>query len=143
MTRVSKFKLQQKEIQEINEHFLYLLSSLRNSQEIENFLEEFLSREEKMMLAKRLVLVMMIQREYSPSVIKSTLHVSYETVRNYSNQTALKSSQFKKIIDKLINRQQSKEFWQKVDKILKPVDLALRSRTNMKARAKLVSGDWS
>ncbi|MDO8487082.1 MAG: Trp family transcriptional regulator [Candidatus Curtissbacteria bacterium] len=143
MTRVSHFKLQQKRLKAINDHLLYLISKLENSKEVENFLEEFLTREEKTMLAKRLVVIMMIEKGYTPSKIQSTLNVSYETVRTYTNQLNLKNSLFKKTIERLIKRQKAKEFWKKVDKILAPVDLAMRSGRDMKARAKLYSGDWT
>lgn len=143
MTRVSRFKLQENKLKEINDHFLYLITTLENSKEVENFFEEFLTKEEKTMLAKRLVLLMMIQKGYSPSKIQSTLNVSYESVRTYTNQLATKNNLFKKTIERLVKRQKAKEFFLKVDKILAPIELALRSGTNMKARAKLYSGDWT
>lgn len=143
MTRVSHFKLQQNKLKEINNHLLYLIATLENSKEVENFLEEFLTKEERTMLAKRLVVIMMIEKGYTPSKIQSTLNVSYETVRTYTNQLNLKNSLFKKTVERLIKRQKAKEFWERVDKILAPIDLAMRSGRDMKARAKLHSGDWT
>lgn len=142
MPRVSKFKLHKERVREITNRFSFLISSLRNSGEIENFLNEFLTKEEKIMLTKRLVLLMMLKRNYSPSVIQSALNVSYETVRNYSNQLPIKNSKFQKTIERLVVKEKTKEFFQKLDKLLKPLDLMLRSKTDMKARAKFASGDW-
>lgn len=142
MTRVSKHKLKENKLQELTEHFTFLVASLQSNKEIENFLIEFLTKEEKMMLSKRLVLLMMIKKGYSSDVIQSALHVSYETVRSYTIQSSLKNDLFSKTIERLVKRQKAQEFWEKVDKILAPIDLALRSGTDMKARAKLYSGDW-
>ncbi len=143
MTRISKYKLPQEKIEEIRNHFSHLVASLTNAKEIESFLDEFLTQEERLMLAKRLVLLMMIKRGYSPSLIQSVLHVSYESVRTYTNQLVNKSKLFQETIAALIKREKAKEFWAKVEKLLKPIDLALRSKNDMKARAKFASGDWS
>lgn len=143
MTRISKYKLRQKDLEVLTDHFSYLISSLTDSTEIENFFTEFFTKEEKIMLAKRLVLFMMLKKDYPPSVIQSALHISYETVRTYSMQLSSKNDLFQKTIDKLIKREKSKEFWSKIEKLLKPLNLALRAKTDMKARAKLASGDWS
>lgn len=142
MTRISKFRLHDNQLEEITKHFSYLISSLNKSTEIENFLNNSLTREEKIMLTKRLVLFMMIKRNYPPHVIQSALHVSYETVRTYTDKLPAKNSLFHSIIGKLIKREQSKELWEKVDKLLKPIELFLRSQTDMKARARFASGDW-
>lgn len=143
MPRVSRSKLHKEKLEEITKHFSFLISSLRDSKEIENFLDEFLTQEEKIMLTKRLVLLMMLQRNYPPPVIQSVLHISYETVRIYQNQLPLKTDLFRKTIERLVTREKAKEFFRKLDKFLKPFDLALRAKTDMKARAKFASGDWS
>lgn len=143
MTRISKSRLRDNQLEEITEHFFYLISSLSKSTEIENFLNNFLTKEEKIMLTKRLVLFMMIKRNYPPHIIQNALHVSYETVRSYNDKLPMKDSLFQAIIEKLVRREKSKELWRKVDKLLKPIDLFLRAKTDMKARAKFASGDWS
>jgi len=140
MPRASKFRIQTEKLQEITEHFSFLISSLSNSAEIENFLNNFLTSEEKPMLTKRLVLFMMIKRGYPPHVIQDALHISYETVRVYTDKLPLKNESFQKTIERLVSRGKTKEFWTKVDKILKPVELALKAKTDMKARAKLLTG---
>ena len=142
MSRISKFHLSQNQLQEIKEHFAFLVSSLTNANEIENFFEEFLTKEEKIMLTKRLVLFMMLKRGFLPDSIQSALHVSYETVRTYQNQLKYKNSSFHQTIEKLLKRENVINFFKKIGKILKPVDLALKSKTNMKARAKFASGNW-
>jgi len=143
MTRISKFRLSQNQLQEIKEHFAFLISSLTSANEIENFFEEFLTKEEKIMLTKRLVLFMMIKRGFPPSIIQSTLHVSYETVRTYKNHLQYKNSSFHQTIERLLKRENVISFFKKIDKILKPLDLAIRAKSDMKARAKFASGDWN
>lgn len=143
MPRASKFGLKQKQFEEINSHLLYLISSLNNDNDIKEFLESFLTKEEKVMLTKRLALFMFLKKEYSPSIIKSILHVSYETIRIYQNQLSSKNQVFQKIMGKLIRRQQAIDLFNKINQILNPINLALNSKTNMKSRAKLASGRWT
>ncbi len=142
MPRVSKIRLDQKQLQDINSHLSYLISSLNNSLDIEMFLDGFLTKEEKTMLSKRLVLFMMLKRNYPTSAIQAALHISYETVRTYQNQLNIKNESFHKMIEKLIKRDQTKEFFRKIDNLLKPLALALDSKRNMKSRAKFLSGDY-
>lgn len=141
MPRASKFRFHEKEFEKIYSHLLYTISSINNSGDVEKFLDGFLSKEEKIMLAKRLVLFMMLKRNYSPSVIQGALHISYETVRINQNQLGSKNSYFQTLLDRLIKREQTKELFEKLDKAFKPLTLALESKTNMKSRAKFVSGD--
>ena len=143
MTRISKFHLNQNQLQEIKEHFAFLISSLSNSNEIKNFLDEFLTKEEKIMLTKRLGLFMMLKRNFHSEAIKSALHVSYETVRTYQNQLQYKNSSFHQTIERLLKRENVINFFKKVEKILKPIDLAISAKRDMRARAKFASGDWT
>ncbi|RJP47583.1 MAG: hypothetical protein C4584_00325 [Armatimonadetes bacterium] len=142
MPRASKVRLEEKELKNLTEHFCYLVSSLTNSTEAENFLHEFLTKEEKIMLTKRLVLFMMLKRNYPDPIIKGALKISYETIRTYKNQFPSKNEEFQKTINKLVNRERAKELFEKLNKLLKPLDLALQSKSNMKARSKFASGNW-
>lgn len=138
MPRVSKSKIQAEKLEDIFDHFSYLIASLSQKGEVEKFIGEFLTKEEKIMLSKRLVLFMMLKRNYLPSHIRAGLNMSYETIRIYQNQLDNKSKEFHKKIEKLIVREKSKEFFNKIDKLLKPLEYALNSKTSMKARAKFL-----
>lgn len=128
MPRASKFLLNDRQVKEITSHLLYLISSLNNENEINDFLENFLTKEEKLMLSKRLVLFMMLKKQYSSSVIKDALHLSYETIRIHQNQLNSKNETFQKILKKLLQRQKTRELFDKINKFLKPLDLALKSK---------------
>ena len=80
MPRVSKNKLTEKQLYEISDMFLNLISQLTVKNDVEDFLDNFLTPEEKVMLAKRLMVFIMIVSGYQTEDIKSTLHVSHETI---------------------------------------------------------------
>lgn len=142
MGRVSKRPLNKDIEKEVEEHLSFIISSLNKKDEIENFLNEFLTKEEKTMLGKRLVLYMLLYRGMSNTQMFNTLSMSHETIHWYKQIYENKSDIFKNTIQKLIGREKTKELWKKIEKILEPVSLALEARTNMKARAKLASGDF-
>ncbi len=142
MGRVSKKNINQKLQIELEEQLSFIIQSLTNKAEVSSFLNEFLTIEERIMLGKRLVLYMMLYRNFSSSQIHAALSMSYETIRWYKEIFRNKSEVFKNTVERLIKREKSQEFWKKIEKILEPFALALSAKTNMKARAKLASGDF-
>ncbi len=142
MGRVSR-KIINRDLQsELEEQLSFIVSSLSNKEEIEKFLTEFLTREEKVMLGKRLLLYMMLYKDFPTSKIYSSLSMSRETIRWYKQVFEGKSQVFKKVIEKLIKRERNRMLWAKIEKILEPMSLAMQAKSNMKARAKLASGDF-
>lgn len=142
MGRVSKKSIDKDLKKEIEEQLSFIIASLVNKEEINLFLDEFLTKEEKTMLGKRLILYMLLYRGFTSKQINNLLGLSYETIRWYKQIYAAKPEIFRKYIQKLIFREKSQEFWKKIEKILKPVSLALEAKTNMRARAKLATGDF-
>lgn len=142
MGRVSKKFINQKFRIELEEQLSFIIQCLTSKTEVSSFLNEFLTTEEKIMLGKRLVLYMMLYKNFTSSQIHTALSMSYETIRWYKEVFGSKSEVFRNTIERLIKREKSKEFWQKIEKVLEPFTLALNAKSNMKARAKLASGDF-
>ena len=143
MSRVSKRIINKELIEDLEEQLTFIIVSFKAKEDTGSFLNEFLTKEEKLMLGKRLALYMMLYKELTSKQIHDSLSMSYETIRWYKQVYEGKPDSFKKEIEKLINREKNKELWNKIEKILKPLDLAMRARNDMKARAKLASGDFS
>lgn len=139
MGRVSK-KIINKDLQiQLEEQLSFIVSSLSNKSEIDTFLNEFLTKEEKIMLGKRLILYMLLEKGWTSSQIHSLLSMSFETIRWYKILFDNKPQMFKESIRRLLSKEKGKEFWSRLESILEPFNLAIRSRNNMKARAKLTS----
>lgn len=142
MPRASKRKLNKEINLELTENFSYLISSLQNQKEIEQFFKDFLTKEENLMLAKRLMLHLLLDNKYKSLEIQSILGISKETIRVHKANWEKGGETYKKIINKIVNRRKVKFFLQAIEKKLRPLELALQSKTNMKARAKFLSGDY-
>lgn len=142
MPRVSRKVIKKEMLQELDDYFVSLISGLVNPNQIRYFLNDFLTLEEKVMLAKRLMVHLMLENGYGSSQIENVVGVSRETIRIHRSIWSRGGQAYKRIIGRISKKEKSKRFWQKVEKILTPLDLALRSGTDMRARAKIYSGNW-
>lgn len=142
MGRVSKRKINKDLERDLQEQLSFIVVSLTNKEEVNIFLDEFLTDEEKLMLGKRLILYMLLYKGLTNTQINNALSVSHETTRWYREIFERKPDAFKKTLERLIKREKSQELWKKIESILEPFSLALSAKTNMKARAKLASGDF-
>ncbi len=127
---------------ELQDNFAFLISSLSSSTDIEQFFETFLTDEEKTMLTKRLMLYLMFENKYTSAEIARVLGFSRETVRTHRYVWGKSNKKYRQIIASVSKRRKTKIFWSKVERALKPLELALQAKSNMKARAKLLSGDY-
>ncbi|OGH70667.1 MAG: hypothetical protein A2396_03835 [Candidatus Levybacteria bacterium RIFOXYB1_FULL_40_17] len=85
----------------------------------------------------------MLENNYPTSNIETSLKVSRETVRVHKNIWQNAGSIYKEIISKISKKERTRQLFNKIESMLKPLDLAMRARSDMRARAKLVSGDFS
>ena len=143
MPRVSKKLLQKEKLEEIENSFSDLIASLTHKEDISQFFHDFLTPEEKTMLSKRLMLFLLMKKGYKTADIKESLNISYETIRSYSKVLAYKTEKFHAMLEKLLKGEKAKRIWQKIDSALKPFSLMMKAQHDMKARAKVASGDFS
>jgi uncharacterized protein YerC len=142
MPRASRRPVSKNVLEEIQDTFSYLISSLASPKDIQTFFDSFLTEEEKTMLTKRLMLHLMIENSYDPMEIMSALSLSKETINKHKHILLRENIMYKDIIAKITKRKKTKAFWEKIEKAFRPLELALDAKTNMKARAKFLSGDY-
>lgn len=143
MPRASRRTIRKEVDLELKDNFAFLISSLSSKKDIEQFFQDFLTHEENTMLAKRLMLHLMLENGYKTSEIQAFLSISKETIRVHKNIWERGGLTYKKVISKIARQEKTKQFFKKLENLFKPIDLAIRSRNDMKARAKLGSGDWN
>lgn len=138
MPRRSIAKIPDRELAQWKNQLHELISSL-NKNELSSFLDEFLTAEETVMLSKRLLLYSLLYNKLPGKDVQQTLGVSRETIRLYDHLKDEKGPGFKSIILSVIIKEKKKS--ESKDKLANFVDLAIKSRSNSKARAKLYQGD--
>ncbi len=141
MPRASKRKLSRELISEIDDEFINLISTLHTTNEIREFFSNFLTNEEKVMLSKRLMLHLMLEKRYKTSNIESILLISRDTVGKHKKSWIVGGITYRQVLRKLIGKATTRKIIAKIDSKLHYFDLAIKSRSNMQARAKLYAGD--
>ncbi len=117
MARVSKQKLNKKTLNQINKRLVDTVARLETSYSTKSFLNDLLGESEKIVLAKRLSIIFMLQENISKYKISKLLKVSESTVKRISFDISLgKYENIKKIINKKKNRL---TFWTGMDLVLK------------------------
>jgi uncharacterized protein YerC len=91
MPHVSQKKLKRKIFTRISTELISYILELESSAEAKSFLTELLTKTERIMIAKRLAVLIMLKKGYSFRVISATLHVSPSTVERYWKEAKKKS----------------------------------------------------
>lgn len=80
MPHLSRYKLSKKTERELIKNLELVLAKLTKEEEMRGFLLSFLTPTERLMLAKRLAIAVLLKENFPDSHIASTLHVTRETV---------------------------------------------------------------
>ena len=142
MPRVSKNSLGHEASKTLEKQFVEFISLLDSQNEITGFIDSFLTKEEKLMLSKRLMLYILIHSGMSPTNIAKTLKMSRVSENLHRHKWNSTSNNYKKIILSLSKKHKKSQFWKRMDEFMYPVELMLKSGNDMKARAKLYQGDF-
>lgn len=118
MTQVSKYPISQDVERRIFEIFFKTIVNLKNTEDVSSFLEDFLTPTEKMMLAKRLAVAVMLAKGYDYREIRKTLRVSFHMVANVNLWLKYKGKVYQKVIERILREEKIEEFWQKIDDVL-------------------------
>jgi len=115
MSQVSK-RLVAKDIEKRMEEILWDSScSLRSSKNAKLFLSDLLTPTEKIVLAKRLAIAVLLSKGYDNEAIMGILKVSSSTVAKI--KLALGGEGYKMVLGKFLRKEVWKEFLEGIDKI--------------------------
>lgn len=118
MTQVSKYPISQAVYDRIFEFFFQSIIGLKSHREVNDFFEDFLSETERMMLAKRLAIAVLLTKGYSFVEIRKILRVSQTTIANANVFLKYSNRGYKKVVQKILAAEKRDEFWQKLDDLL-------------------------
>lgn len=110
MTQVSKYPISDRIYQRILEIFLKSLVKIETKDEAQQFIKDFLSPVEQIMLAKRLAIAFLLEQNYEFREISKILRVSLTTIARVSLMRKIGGVGYQKIIHKLLNEEQLKKF---------------------------------
>lgn len=110
MPHVSKNKLLKKQEDELIHNLNVIISSVDDYDQTALFLNALLSDTEKLMLAKRIAIIVMIEEELSDSDIAKGLHLTRITVEKMRYFYEARGEGFKVALKKLDEKQQLDSF---------------------------------
>ncbi len=119
MPHVSRRKLEEKLLGEMHERLITVLADLSARGEMGDFLSDLLTATEKVMLAKRLAIVLMLDKGYPFQIISRALKVSEATVSVMRERIDRGGRGFDLVLKKLKREQ-------KIDRILGILDRVIR-----------------
>lgn len=101
MPHLSKGRLTQKLQSELLQTFKTVLRRIKTNSEVEFFLSSLLSETERMMLAKRLAIVVLLEENVPETTIAEILQVTRETVNRIGLLSQIKGEGYKIALRKL------------------------------------------
>lgn len=121
MAQVSRYPIHRDVEKRIAEIFRSTIASLHTSEEIEDFLHEFLSPIENIMLGKRLAIAVLLAKGYRYETIAAILRVTPTTISGVSLRLKYAGKGYKKVVEKILRDEKIDDFWEKVDEILSSI----------------------
>jgi Trp operon repressor len=115
MTQISRY-LVTKDIQKrMYEVFLDTLANVKSRNEVSEYIEDFLTPTEKVMLPKRLAIALLIIKGYDQRTIIQYLKVSFATITRISNTLKTSGYGYRRVIDKIIKDERFMDLLEKID----------------------------
>lgn len=118
MAQVSKYPLSKAVETECFDFLYSTIQSLHDRGEIKEFLDDFLSPVEQIMLAKRLAIALLLGRGYNYETIRKVLRVTPPTIAMVNISLKYKGKGYRKVVDKVFRDEKIADFWQKVDDVI-------------------------
>jgi len=118
MTQVSRYPVNKDVEQRIVQLFQKAIAKLRTPVEIEDFLADFLSPVEKIVLAKRFAIAVLLAKGYDYASIRLVLKVTPPTIASVSVTMKYSGKGYKKLLQKIIADEETNVFWGKIEDIL-------------------------
>lgn len=110
MTQVSRMPLPKGLEEQMHRLFRRAIAHLQSEADISSFLEDLLTPTEKVMLAKRLAIAVLLTKGHTQRDVRKILKVSLPTVNDVSYFLKYQGAGYKKVIEKL-NKDQ---LWQDI-----------------------------
>ena len=118
MGQISKYPIHKSVEKRMFEIFVTTISYLKNTKEVEEFLYDFLSPVEKIMLAKRLAIAVLLAKGYRYPSIIGILRVSPATIATVSLSLKYSGDGYKKMVEKILSDEKRDNFWQNIEDVL-------------------------
>lgn len=105
MSQISKYPIYKQIADRIFEIFLNAFVHIKNKEEADEFVSDFLTPTEKIMLAKRLAIAFLLEKNYDYRSIQKLIRVSSGTIASVNLLLHLGSTGYKKLVSKIVKEE--------------------------------------
>ncbi|MDO8620980.1 MAG: YerC/YecD family TrpR-related protein [Candidatus Levybacteria bacterium] len=105
MTQVSKYPISKEIADRIFEIFLKSLVKIHTQGEADQFISDLLTPTEKIMLAKRLTIALLLQKDYDYRTIQKIIRVSAPTITSVNMAIRYGSEGYRNLLNKILKEE--------------------------------------
>lgn len=121
MSQVSKRWISKEIEDHIFEIFWQSLASCSTKETVASFLEDLLTPTEKIMLAKRVSIALLLLKGYDYKSINDTLKVSNPTIWSVNLWLKTKGQGYRRILERIIRSEKTQKVWQEIGKQIEDI----------------------
>lgn len=121
MTHVSKKRLEKDVYYTIMSGLYWLLSDINTENAMRQFLQDFFTKTEQLMLAKRLAVALLIMQGYDAKVITQVLKVSTNTVYRTKDWVEQGGEGLQFGLHRLAHQEKMNSFWKRINNFLEDI----------------------
>ncbi len=118
MTQVSRRMLRKDIEDRVYEVLLESIASVKSKEAVDKFLDDLLSPTEKIMLAKRAAIALLIAKKYNQRTIANFLRVGLETISKVSRVMQKGTGGYEVVVSGIIRNEKLTGFLEKIDDAL-------------------------
>ena len=131
MTQISKYPLGKNVSKRIMEIFVKTLINIKDQEEAEKLIFDFLTPTERVVLSKRLAIALLLEKEYDYRTIGDILKVSSSTIAHVNNARKHGTTGYRKFIRKIIADEQINNFLEQTLAQIVTIPASIPSRTSV------------
>lgn len=117
MTLVSRYKLRPEVWSKVFNLFTTSLSSIKNKDNVEVFLNDFLSPTERIILAKRFAIAVLLAKGNNYEQIKSLLHVTSATISKVNESLKYNEKGINETIKEVLKKDSVRLVWEEIKSV--------------------------
>ncbi len=136
MPKVSKNPLPPERKKEITDALIRTLAKIDNDSLLKRFLDDLLTPNEKLMLGKRLMVAVLLQRGYSYGAVCRALKMSKTTVHLIQRELLKSGDGYKKIFDLFFRESKGQKLLDVIERFLNSVTLPIKGSSSSMHRWK-------
>ena len=140
MAQVSKKFLRPDVWERIFNLFLETISGISNKNQLQGFLAEFLTPTERIVLAKRLAIAVLLAKGHDYSQISKLLHVTPPTIAKVSVHLKYEGEGLKSVMREVFKRQAMKIIWEEIKSFIEVPPMATLPKPHL--RKNEIERDW-